>query len=82
LEANLNDYVWVILTEDGIGIYNEYFRKLGISERNMVKLKTNQHGETRFQIWELMGFFGNDMFNGSPKQPFKRNRLFFSEPLH
>ncbi|MGZ8888030.1 MAG: hypothetical protein ACXW1D_00560 [Halobacteriota archaeon] len=65
---NLNDYVTVVLTQQGAYLYNQYFRNLNINKELSVG------DELRIQIWDLANIFGERLYNGCIP-PFKSMNL-------
>lgn len=76
MEANMNEYVWVRLTEDGHLTYLDFYLNLGIEPPSLYIF----NGWARFQIWELMYIFGADCYHGSRTQ-FEGNLLRFAPPI-
>ncbi len=66
-EASLNDYVWVQLTEHGLGVYHDHYVAL-FPNRDLIPIPAlhTRRGWTRFQLWELMHIFGADTMMGGP----------------
>lgn len=67
-KANINDYVWVRLTEEGHEIYNNYYKEINdmIPNYDVVtpKLDTDEFGYSRFQLWWFMQVFGKHFHIG------------------
>lgn len=68
---NINSYIWVKLTEEGKKIIlmkevNNFGKPVPI------KRKT-KNGYTRFQLWEVMHLFGEELYNGNNKLPIETN---------
>jgi hypothetical protein len=57
---NINDHVWVKLTDHGGEVYRAHF----VGEN--VPLLFGHEGYARFQMWQLMSIFGKAMYNGGP----------------
>lgn len=78
-DININDYVYVQLTDLGKQIYDSYFfnfnRKYGV-EIKAPELKMDKEGYSAFQIWDLMQIFGPEMRIGL-NPTFKDNILQF-----
>ena len=73
IEINLNEYVYVKLTEAGVAKLKADHEALGVPWA--FKMPTvDDDGYTRFQLHELMHTFGPMCFLGEPSPPFK--------PLH
>lgn len=76
-EFNINEYVYVKLTDYGKEIlrerrerFNEVLISKGIEPFTTDFIKVDEDGFTQFQLWELMNIFGNFM-NVSSKLPFE-----------
>lgn len=69
--ANLNDYVWVRLTELGRKIHRQQFDAAmkGYLSLAGLEYRPPQHvaGWDRFQLWDLMALYGPHMYNGAPQ---------------
>ena len=76
MEMNINEYVWVKLTEAGEEAYNKHFKNLGIEPP---PLKKTRDGWLKFQMWRLIQYFGSQCYLGG-KGPFKGNILRFTPP--
>jgi hypothetical protein len=76
MEANLNEYVWVRLTEDGHLTYLDFYLNLGVEPPSLNVFR----GWAKFQIWELMNIFGPDCQHGGRGQ-FMDNILRFAPPI-
>lgn len=65
IEVNLNDYMYVKLTEHGRAMHRKHHRdnyeRFAIEYREP---KTDENGISEFQIWEFMQIFGSYMYNG------------------
>jgi Mn-dependent DtxR family transcriptional regulator len=73
---NVNDYVYVRLTDEGKKVMADGLRKLGLREELITdiisgKEKETKDGWTRFQLHDLMNTFGHVMINGNPRLPFE-----------
>lgn len=60
---NINNYVSVRLTEEGLDQYHRHFQLFGVSVEEPL---TDSDGWSRFLLWELMSIFGERMGNGMP----------------
>jgi hypothetical protein len=76
MEMNINDEVWVKLTKAGKETYKKHF---GQSRLKPLPLKETLDGWSKFQMWELMNYFGNECYNGSLPQ-FEKGILRFTPP--
>jgi len=73
---NINDMVYVYLTESGKRIMeSEYAWRLKEPFYN------NKTGLYHEQLWTLMQVFGPKMWLGCPEFPFKMGRIYFSKPV-
>ncbi len=78
---NINDFVKVKLTEEGMRIleaqYNELLKQMPPQARKSMgpfkKPKADKEGYSEFQLWDLMHHFGEYMYNGNPNSPFFNN---------
>ena len=77
MRANINEPVWVKLTEEGKTVYNKHYTDLKLNPDDYPP-KTNLAGYTQFQHWELMSIFGSAAYNGCT-MPFDAE-IHFSEP--
>ncbi len=68
---NVNDYVWVKLTERGRTLYRIHWEQYHCTP---VPLETNAEGYSRFQLWDLMSIFGQNLYNGC-EMPFETTIL-------
>ncbi len=79
---NINNYVYVKLTDIG---YEQYLDKLKYYHDTTptlfewptienIKLKEDKNGYLKFQMWEVMDLFGENLFNGCDK-PFELDIL-------
>ena len=76
--VNLNDYVWVKLTETGERMWAEYWSEIPGCRGVPASVRhTDEHGRTQFQLHELMLIFGRVMFNGTGSFPFEVNAVWF-----
>lgn len=75
---NINNYVKVKLTEEGVRIlesqYNEMLMQMTPEARKSMgpfkRPKVDKKGYSKFQLWVLMNHFGEYMYNGNPNPPF------------
>lgn len=70
-DFNINDYVKVKLTQKGKYLYahqydemNKHILKSGGTPLTPIELQYDSDGYTEFQLWHLMGIFGEHLFNG------------------
>jgi len=76
MKLNINDYALVHLTADGVIRHTSSFTEIGKTEKDADEVLRHAavgDGRHRFQIWELMKIFGDQMYNGNPKQMFVKN---------
>ena len=64
IEVNLNDQVFVILTQEGADAINNHRKSLGVPEKYLGE--PVQAGEYRRQLWLLMQELGPSMHMGGP----------------
>jgi hypothetical protein len=76
---NLNDYVWVRLTEYGEGIFAAYYDTLGLEPAEYRRLVDAGSGWCKFQAWALMNMFGPHMGMGHGS-PFEGMEMHTSKP--
>lgn len=69
---NLNNHVYVKLTEHGHKVYNDYFEQFHMAP---TPLDYYVDGYAKFQLWNLMQIFGDSCFNGC-KLPFETEILY------
>ena len=58
MTINLNDTVRVKLTDYGVMIHRKTVR---------LEPQVDDDGYTRYQLWDFMRIFGNEMLPGAPK---------------
>lgn len=76
-QFNINDYVWVKLTEKGRQLYrDEYYRLM----KEYPKIEEDKEGYSRWQMWDLMQTFGSFCGLGSPL-PFETDVFFDDKTL-
>ena len=73
IEFNINNDVWIKLTDRGRDEYLNFYSSL--SERSGVELpappiKEDEDGWSRWQLWHLMSILGSACFMG-PQTPFE-----------
>ena len=68
LEFNLNNYVWIRLTDEGKKILNKAYCK-NYYER-LIKPKEDENGWYKCQLWVVMSDFGEHLYNGC-RPPFE-----------
>lgn len=88
---NVNDPVYVRLTEAGKAALEGYFEEFdlrmqeysipnaGVLLRDLRRMVDAQNGWYVFQLWELMYIFGSKCFNGAP-QLFVKSRVVTRKP--
>lgn len=69
---NINDGVKVKLTESGIVHYKRHFAEVGIITDGP---PIDDQGYTRFQLWDLMKTFSDQVFMGNLNPPFETGIL-------
>lgn len=78
MEMNINEYVYVKLTPDGLETYKKYYQRL-----NMPPYPPKMVGffkkHAQFELWKLMEIFGPQMIMGSQPQ-FENNIIRFNPP--
>lgn len=79
---NINDYVYVRLTEHGEQQWNENWKRVDPLGVPTCIRKSAYVGKEwyRFQMHELMHTFGKSCYNGSNTLPFVNNEILFEEP--
>lgn len=75
LTFNVNRECEVTLTEYGKDVLREHYASLGMETSDWVTRRLNGTGPQKFQLWELMRYFGKSMFMGSPGIPFEGNSV-------
>jgi hypothetical protein len=72
-EFNVNHYVYVRITEQGWKVLEDYFRALDFPPiaREQAYYAPDEHGWSRFQMWDLMNIFGPSMGMGFGPVPFE-----------
>lgn len=78
VELNLNNRVYVKLTDEGRAYLKSYIEAMNLpseDENALYKYSIRADGEgwTRYQLWELMHIFGPIMNMGNPVAPFEGN---------
>jgi hypothetical protein len=69
---NVNEYVQVELTTEGLARYIRHFQNLGLKK---VPLDNLLGSTLKVQLWELMNIFGDEMYNGNPRVMFRENKV-------
>lgn len=62
MKFNINNYVKVRLTEEGLKHYNNYYSEFVLKFPDSFKVKKDY--ELREQLWEIMHIFGSETFIG------------------
>ncbi|OHA88304.1 MAG: hypothetical protein A2653_01000 [Candidatus Zambryskibacteria bacterium RIFCSPHIGHO2_01_FULL_43_25] len=75
VRTNINEYVWVKLTPDGLAIHREYYEHLDLDYSRYQPQIDTSSGRARFQMYELMLIFGPHL----KRVPFEDNAIYFSE---
>ena len=79
MQMNVNEIVWVKLTEHGKSVWKKHWEDLKVPAKHC-ELRLNWDGRARFQMWELMQVFGPAMYCGGPNV-FEDNLLYFTETI-
>ena len=74
LSLNLNNKVYVQLTEEGRQLIFYYFRSINAPEEEFPE---DENGFTEFTMRDLMSIFGHYVYEGSVYRPFKGNKIYF-----
>lgn len=74
IEFNINDSVKVQLTEYGQTILKKWYENLNILKYYSLE-NIDSEGLSTFYFWQLMNFFGDEMYNGNPHQIFVNNKI-------
>lgn len=74
VRLNLNARARVTLTRDGLDRLRRHYEDLGCDPPRIVD------GVLEDQLWGLAHVFGPDLFNGSTRMPFARNRVEILDP--
>jgi len=77
-EFNINNYVYVKLTDHGYEVYNKYYKKIP-KEYNISipEIEKDENGFSKWQLWQLMLIFGSSCGNGFTN-PFETT-IYFEE---
>ncbi len=67
VDINFNDYICVKLTDEGREIYVKKLSETVLLDR------TDKAGYTKMQHWVLIQMFGEHIWMGKMKMPFKMN---------
>ena len=86
VEWSINDFVLVKLTPAAEAVWARHWtptRRLleGKSGVPDAVRHTDSEGRTRFQLWQLMEIFGQEMFMGNPRQMFEQNKIWTEHEL-
>ena len=76
---NINEYVYVKLTEEGKRLLEEFYDSMGLIGEIKTLFPTTRGGYTRFQLYEIALIFGKHLYNGSTTQLFFNNDLVFDD---
>jgi hypothetical protein len=83
--VNLNDYVWVRLTELGWAAFDNHHQAVGLDpapyRSHLGDHPDTPEGWQRFQLWELMQIFGPHIHISS-RPLFDDNDVKFQPPQH
>ncbi|HTH92906.1 MAG TPA: hypothetical protein VL576_00275 [Candidatus Paceibacterota bacterium] len=85
IKGNINDPIWVKLTEDGKRIHNEHYANILKNSKVQIDLKNyepkiDRKGLTRYTLWEWASIFGPSLHHGMMVQPFTDNIVYYDEP--
>lgn len=69
-EYNLNNFVYVRLTDYGRSIAREK-----VKAGELVMPEEDKNGVSKWILWELMATFGVILYNGNPNIPFEKNEI-------
>ena len=64
---NINTDIWVKLTEEGNKII--LMKEVNNFGKPMPIKRETKNGYTRFQLWEVMNLFGEELYHGNNKLP-------------
>lgn len=76
---NINDYVWVKLTDKGRQIFKDHYKGFP-SGLQLPQIKEDADGYSEWQLWYLMQIFGEHIAMGCPS-PFLMEVLFDEKNL-
>jgi len=81
MKMNINEPVWVKLTEHGFKVFDEHHRSIGLDPAPYRKgLEENKRADYyEFQMWELMHIFGSSTCMGFPNC--FENEIHFTPPF-
>lgn len=88
-DFNINQYVGLKLTEEGLKILESQYNEL-LSTMNPEAAESlgdfkapqvDEEGYSHFRLWILMNHFGKYMYNGNPKPPFEMTITFSDKDL-
>ena len=74
MKININDKVSVRLTPHGHEVLHSYCHTSNTPVSLLKFIVMDSNDEYVFQLWELMGIFGPEMYMGN-KQVFKKNEI-------
>lgn len=78
IEFNINEYVEVQLTSQGLEALKNYYLSFGLDPTNHCRVKHDNW--MKIQLWELMNIFGPYMYNGNPDTMFTSNQIIIRLP--
>lgn len=76
LKININTQVKIKLTDYG---KSKLLSKSTLDYYNFVLSKITKYGYWELPLWEVMYYFGDDMFMGNNNQPIVDNDIFIEE---
>ena len=77
IEFNINDYIYVQLTDVGRETINEYYEmpSMLINDKFEFEIKEDSEGWSKWQMWDLMKIIGHKFENGMNPPIFTTIRL-------
>lgn len=61
---NLNDIVYVRLTNHGLTVHRDWWHDLSIPNATYVQPQEDAEGRSRWHLWELFSIFGPHIYMG------------------
>lgn len=85
LKFNINHSVFVKLNREGYEIWMNYYNNCFITDFHRKSIdyyinKSDENGYVKFQTWEFMQIFGNDIIMGR-QTPFHTDVFFYAKEL-
>lgn len=78
---NVNEYVYVRLTEAGRGLERAWYRQLKLDPDKHIR-PAELGGWRQFHLYELMNVFGPEMYVGALDAMFVDNEVLMAPPMH